>query len=186
MSVTQRSDEELDREWKPSGRRPQSTMARHFSITLDDLFKMDNSIADLDAAVDQKYVPFPGPLTDTLTAETFTNPTPRKRLVSTHTSELKALEEALRATEERLKASAAAPDRAPSPRSRKAINGDTFNNPQDDAAPNTTNLAERPKTASRPGTARKPVPSPTTLPPMPGARPPTPGASESESDEGKE
>lgn len=57
MSVTQRSDEELDREWKPSGRRPQSTMARHFSVTLDDLFKMDNSIADLDAAVDQKYTP---------------------------------------------------------------------------------------------------------------------------------
>ncbi|OBT58381.1 hypothetical protein VE04_01438 [Pseudogymnoascus sp. 24MN13] len=146
MSVTQRSDEELDREWKPSGRRPQSTMARHFSITLDDLFKIDNSIADLDAAVDQK-----------------------KRLVSTHTSELKALEEALRATEERLKATAALPD-----------HDNTLN------APNT---AERPKTASRPGTARKPVPSPTqntNLPPMPGARPPTPGASESESDESKE
>ncbi|KFY12161.1 hypothetical protein V491_06890 [Pseudogymnoascus sp. VKM F-3775] len=166
MSVTQRSDEELDREWKPSGRRPQSTMARHFSVTLDDLFKMDNSIADLDAAVDQK-----------------------KRLVSTHASELKALEEALRATEERLKA--AAPDRVPSPRSRKAINGDTFDKPQDDKALNTTNLAERPKTASRPGTARKPAPSPTqnkNLPPMPGARPPTPGESESEaeSDESKE
>ncbi|KFY77176.1 hypothetical protein V501_05637 [Pseudogymnoascus sp. VKM F-4519 (FW-2642)] len=166
MSVTQRSDEELDREWKPSGRRPQSTMARHFSITLDDLFKIDNSIADLDAAVDQK-----------------------KRLVSTHTSELKALEEALRATEERLKATAALPDRAPSPRARKAISGDTFENPQDDNTLNAPNTAERPKTASRPGTARKPVPSPTqntNLPPMPGARPPTPGASESESDESKE
>ncbi|KFY21815.1 hypothetical protein V493_07085 [Pseudogymnoascus sp. VKM F-4281 (FW-2241)] len=163
MSVTQRSDEELDKEWKPSARRPQSTMARHFSVTLDDLFKMDNSIADLDAAVDQK-----------------------KRLVSTHASELKALEEALRATEERLKASSTNPDRAPSPRSRKTINGDTFNNPQDDRALNAPNSAERPKTASRPGTARKPVQSPTTLPPMPGARPPTPSASESESDEGKE
>ncbi|KFY01913.1 hypothetical protein O988_02457 [Pseudogymnoascus sp. VKM F-3808] len=160
MSVTQRSDEELDREWKPSGRRPQSTMARHFSVTLDDLFKMDNSIADLDAAVDQK-----------------------KRLVSTHTSELKALEEALRATEERLKATAAGNDRAPSPRSRKAINDNTFDKPQDESALNATTLAERPKTASRPGTARKPAPSPTqnkNLPPMPGARPPTPGASESE------
>lgn len=57
MSVThQRSDEEMDREFQFSGRRPQSTMARHFSITLDDLFKIDNSIADLDAAVDQKCV----------------------------------------------------------------------------------------------------------------------------------
>jgi len=55
MDVTQRSDEELDRDWKPNGRRPQSTMARHFSVALDDLFKIDNSIADLDAAVDQKY-----------------------------------------------------------------------------------------------------------------------------------
>ncbi|KFY15520.1 hypothetical protein V492_01935 [Pseudogymnoascus sp. VKM F-4246] len=190
MSVIQRSDEELDREWKPSGRRPQSTMARHFSVTLDDLFKMDNSIADLDAAVDQKYAFLPSrwTLDRHFTAETFTNATSRKRLVSTHTSELKALEEALRATEERLKASGA-PDRAPSPRSRKAIGGDTFDNPQDDAALNTTNLAERPKTASRPGTGRKPAPSPTqnsNVPPMPGARPPTPGASESESDESKE
>lgn len=51
----QRSDSELDSEWQPSGRRPQSTMAKHFSLALDDLFKMDNSIADLDAAVDEKY-----------------------------------------------------------------------------------------------------------------------------------
>lgn len=53
-TTRQRSDSDLDREWIPSGRRPQSTMARHFSVTLDDLFKIDNSIADLDAAVDQK------------------------------------------------------------------------------------------------------------------------------------
>lgn len=54
----QRSDSELDTEWQPSGRRPQSTMAKHFSLALDDLFKMDNSIADLDAAVDEKYALF--------------------------------------------------------------------------------------------------------------------------------
>jgi hypothetical protein len=173
-------------------------MARHFSVTLDDLFKMDNSIADLDAAVDQKYAPLSLVTLDRhFTAETFTNTTSRKRLVSTHTSELKALEEALRATEERLKATAAGNDRAPSPRSRKAINDNTFDKPQDESTLNATTLAERPKTASRPGTARKPAPSPTqnkNLPPMPGARPPTPGASESEeeseesdeSDESKE
>jgi cytidylate kinase len=31
------------------------TMARNFSVDLDNLFKIDNSLADLDAAVDQKY-----------------------------------------------------------------------------------------------------------------------------------
>jgi len=33
-----------------------STMAKSFSAALDDMFKMDNSIADLDAAVAEKYV----------------------------------------------------------------------------------------------------------------------------------
>ena len=33
-----------------------STMARSFSLALNDLFKIDGSLADLDAAVDQKYV----------------------------------------------------------------------------------------------------------------------------------
>jgi hypothetical protein len=63
------SDDELDREWKPNG-RPQSsviisistdptdlvnsTMALSFSAALNDVFKIDNSLADLDAAVDQK------------------------------------------------------------------------------------------------------------------------------------
>jgi hypothetical protein len=70
----QRSDEELDRDWKPSGRRPQSTMARHFSVALDDLFKIDNSIADLDAAVDQKYASLSQPLPSSL-ASTSPRPT---------------------------------------------------------------------------------------------------------------
>lgn len=58
----------MDREWKPSN-RPQSwvasswhsdtadsfrTMAKSFSLALNDLFKIDNSIADLDAAVSEK------------------------------------------------------------------------------------------------------------------------------------
>jgi hypothetical protein len=33
-----------------------STMARSFSLALNDLFKIDNSIADLDAAVSEKSV----------------------------------------------------------------------------------------------------------------------------------
>jgi len=52
------SDDELDREWKPQKLRPQSTMARSFSLALNDLFKIDNSLADLDAAVSEKYVPY--------------------------------------------------------------------------------------------------------------------------------
>jgi hypothetical protein len=51
------SDDELDQEWKPSKARPQSTMARSFSLALNDLFKIDNSLADLDAAVSEKYDP---------------------------------------------------------------------------------------------------------------------------------
>ena len=34
-------------------------MARSFSLALNDLFKIDNSLADLDAAVYEKYVPLP-------------------------------------------------------------------------------------------------------------------------------
>jgi hypothetical protein len=64
------SDDELDRDWKPNG-RPQSyvyssqrpmlsqltarrTLARSFSLALDDLFKIDNSVADLDAVIYEK------------------------------------------------------------------------------------------------------------------------------------
>ncbi|KAK0100575.1 hypothetical protein ONS95_007033 [Cadophora gregata] len=99
------SDEDLDREWKPSN-RPQSTMARSFSLALNDLFKIDNSIADLDAAVSEK-----------------------KKAVSTQTSELEALEARLKATEERLKLAAnGSPGKASgrsSPRPRVPL-GDTF------------------------------------------------------------
>ncbi|KAH7357291.1 hypothetical protein BKA65DRAFT_393352 [Rhexocercosporidium sp. MPI-PUGE-AT-0058] len=101
------SDEEMDREWKPSN-RPQSTMAKSFSLALNDLFKIDNSITDLDAAVSEK-----------------------KKAVSTQTSELEALEARLKATEERLKLAAATggsqgkPSGRSSPRQRVPL-GDTF------------------------------------------------------------
>jgi hypothetical protein len=35
------------------------TMAKSFSLALNDLFKIDNSLADLDAAVSEKYQPLP-------------------------------------------------------------------------------------------------------------------------------
>uniref|UniRef100_A0A8H7TV34 Uncharacterized protein n=1 Tax=Bionectria ochroleuca TaxID=29856 RepID=A0A8H7TV34_BIOOC len=48
------SDAELDRDWKPNGRRPQSTIARSFSAELMDIFRIENSISDLDKEVDQR------------------------------------------------------------------------------------------------------------------------------------
>lgn len=80
------SDEELDRNWKPNGRRPQSyvsdpwilttpsthlhelphwqqltrfkysTMARSFSAELMDIFRIENSVSDLDSQVDKRSV----------------------------------------------------------------------------------------------------------------------------------
>lgn len=153
----------MDREWKPTG-RPQSTMARSFSLALNDVFKIDNSLADLDAAVEQK-----------------------KKAVSTQTSELEALEARLRATEERLKAreaisspSGRSSGGANSPRQRASL-GDTFTHTRPEKAETspTSPLATefRNKAPSRPTTAKRQEPS-FTAPPIPGALPPTPGASE--------
>ncbi|KAH8757008.1 hypothetical protein BGZ57DRAFT_339369 [Hyaloscypha finlandica] len=180
------SDDELDQEWKPSKARPQSTMARSFSLALNDLFKIDNSLADLDAAVSEK-----------------------KRAVSNQTSELEALEARLRATEERLKKAAstgASPAKSSSsgrssPRSRPALGGDTFApSPTKEASPTSPLSSEfrhtsRPNTSERPASGREGRPTsgwkqeahPSyTAPPMPGAMPPTPNdtpsASEGESD----
>jgi len=172
------SDEALDREWKPNG-RPQSTMARSFSLALNDLFKIDNSIADLDAAVSEK-----------------------KRVVSSQTSELEALEARLRATEERLKARQAAvhshPQRSNSPRQRIPL-GDTFSQPPHKAegrsptSPLATRFgnesrpwsgsgnvveADNTKTPSRPSSGWARPRESSYSAPIPGALPPTPSASE--------
>ncbi|OTB04194.1 hypothetical protein M426DRAFT_164804 [Hypoxylon sp. CI-4A] len=74
------TDEELDRDWKPNGRRPQSTIARSFSQELMDIFRIDNSLADLDEQVDK-----------------------RKQQVTNGQSELEALEARIKEMEERLK-----------------------------------------------------------------------------------
>lgn len=88
------TDESLDRDWKPNGRRPQSyvsphssilrpsrtglfkppspfklltmglssTIARSFSAELADIFRLDESVADLDAKIDERCVtPLPAP-----------------------------------------------------------------------------------------------------------------------------
>ncbi|RKU47018.1 hypothetical protein DL546_008247 [Coniochaeta pulveracea] len=73
------TDAELDRDWKPNGRRPQSTIARSFSEELMNIFRIDNSVADLDEQVDK-----------------------RKQQLSSQTTELEALEARIREMEQRL------------------------------------------------------------------------------------
>ncbi|TAQ87460.1 hypothetical protein B7494_g4217 [Chlorociboria aeruginascens] len=165
------TDEEMDREWKPNSARPQSTIARSFFLELDDLFKIDNSIADLDLAVSEK-----------------------KRAVSTQTSELEALEARLKATEERLKARQTGGKGPSSPRTRTPL-GDTFTSADNEKKKEEEEEEEEEKgkkETARPATrgndkARGP-PRPVSSwkqdqpsyapPPMPGQLPPTPGASE--------
>jgi len=154
------SDDQLDQEWKPNG-RPQSTMARSFSAALNDVFKIDNSLADLDAAVEQK-----------------------KRAVSSQSQELEALEARLRATEDRLRSRQLSGQSGrlsgpSSPRQRVPL-GETFGaQSQSEDKPQTSALATETNmnAASRPATAKRQQPSYST-PPMPGGLPPTPGASD--------
>ncbi|POS80193.1 hypothetical protein DHEL01_v201420 [Diaporthe helianthi] len=86
MADTGFSDEALDRDWKPNGRRPQSTIARSFSAELADIFRLENSVADLDAKIDE-----------------------RKQVVQSRASELEALEQRIRDMEARLKRNAVNP-----------------------------------------------------------------------------
>lgn len=144
------TDEELDRNWQPNGRRPQSTIARSFSQELMDIFKIENSLTDLDADVDK-----------------------RKKQVNTQTSELEALEARIKEMEERLKRSKEPGQSGSSPRAPRQGLGDTFGGPAS-SAPAEKDLPQRPLQGSRPGTAK-----PTQHAPVHGgAMPPTPTASE--------
>ncbi|KAK1773644.1 hypothetical protein QBC45DRAFT_71886 [Copromyces sp. CBS 386.78] len=89
------TDEELDRDWKPNGRRPQSTIARNFSQELMDIFRIDKDITDLDDQVDKRSVSANATIDIDLDA--------RKQEVDKKASELEALERRLREMEERLK-----------------------------------------------------------------------------------
>ncbi|EMR70881.1 hypothetical protein UCREL1_2082 [Eutypa lata UCREL1] len=149
------TDEELDRDWQPNGRRPQSTIARSFSQELMDIFKIDNSITDLDEQVHK-----------------------RKHQVTTQTSELQSLEARIKEMEERLKGSTAAKaaGTAPpagaggSPRAQRQALNEAYT--QQAAAV----AAEKEAAAktSRPGTAKQTH----NAPAHGGAMPPTPTASE--------
>lgn len=93
-AMSNMSDEELDRNWTPNGRRPQSyvsrpwiltappiqlyelphwqqltrfnysTMARSFSAELMDIFRIENSVSDLDSQVDKRSVRLPSATRD--------------------------------------------------------------------------------------------------------------------------
>ncbi|KAH8678140.1 hypothetical protein BX600DRAFT_507108 [Xylariales sp. PMI_506] len=126
--MSHRTDEELDRDWQPNGRRPQSTIARSFSAELMDIFRIENSVADLDQQVDK-----------------------RKQEVTSQASELEALERRIREMEDRLRRSQQVPA-ATSPRQRVPVGG-AFGDNQQQAQ----QLPAHPEQKSRPGTAKAPA-----------------------------
>ncbi|KAK3683359.1 hypothetical protein B0T22DRAFT_246269 [Podospora appendiculata] len=165
------TDEELDRDWKPNGRRPQSTIARSFSQELGDIFRIENSIADLDEKVNK-----------------------RKQQITTQTSELEALEARIREMEARLKgqlpnsaesssnSNLLRPSGSSPQRTRPAV-GNAFATPTGPPPPPPAKNQSRAEAqqqqhkyggSSRPGTARQSQQA------VPGALPPTPVGSEGE------
>ncbi|KAK0705555.1 hypothetical protein B0H67DRAFT_604350 [Lasiosphaeris hirsuta] len=157
------TDEELDRDWKPNGRRPQSTIARSFSQELMDIFRIENSVADLDEQVNKK-----------------------KQEINSQTSELEALEARIREMEQRLKMPApSAPssnDRpSNSPRTQRPPVGNAFEDPNappalpaKDRSAGSQRREQHKYGSGRPGSARQSQQA------VPGALPPTPVGSEGE------
>ncbi|KAG5760371.1 hypothetical protein H9Q69_003908 [Fusarium xylarioides] len=139
------TDEELDRDWQPSGRRPQSTIARSFSAELMDIFRIENSLTDLDQQVHDK-----------------------KQTVDKNTEELASLEARIREMEDRLRRSVGTTQRSPLPQVQ------TQNNNQSQTQQQSSSLdapTDDSKARSRPGTARasQQAPSSGNMPPTPGA-----------------
>ncbi|KAI8630993.1 hypothetical protein F5Y19DRAFT_474116 [Xylariaceae sp. FL1651] len=150
-----RTDEELDRDWVPSGRRPQSTIARSFSAELMDIFRIENSIADLGEKVDK-----------------------RKQQVTTGQTELQALEARLKEMEARLQMSKGSGSGG-SPQAQRQPLSTEFDQAVQSAKSSEKELSQRPlQTTSRPGTAKQAQHAPLHG----GAMPPTPTASEGESE----
>ncbi|KAI5456417.1 hypothetical protein BGZ63DRAFT_429072 [Mariannaea sp. PMI_226] len=139
-----RTDAELDADWQPSGRRPQSTIARSFSQELMDIFRIENSLSDLDEQV-----------------------TAKKRSVNRNTQELASLEARLREMEERLKRNNAY-ERTPAPHAQQQ---GQQNRQYQQVPPLDTTTNDDQKARSRPGTARatQQAPSAGNMPPTPGA-----------------
>ncbi|KAF4507162.1 hypothetical protein G6O67_005829 [Ophiocordyceps sinensis] len=133
------TDAELDRDWQPNGRRPQSTIARSFSQELGDIFRIEDSLTDLDNKVDQ-----------------------RRQNVGKNNQELADIEARIREMEDRLRRSQqsrpALPTGASTFSSQKRA--DATQSPKDNTKP-----WSRPGTA-RPS---QPAPSSGRMPPTPGA-----------------
>ncbi|KAF5966093.1 CENP-Q a CENPA-CAD centromere complex subunit domain-containing protein [Fusarium coicis] len=145
------TDEELDRDWQPSGRRPQSTIARSFSAELMDIFRIENSLTDLDQQVHDK-----------------------KQTVDKNTEELASLEARIREMEDRLRRSVGTTQRSPLPQ----VQTQNINQSQTQQQQQPSSLdapTDDSKARSRPGTARASQQAPSS-----GNMPPTPGASEGE------
>ncbi|KAF5723622.1 CENP-Q a CENPA-CAD centromere complex subunit domain-containing protein [Fusarium mundagurra] len=139
------TDEELDRDWQPSGRRPQSTIARSFSAELMDIFRIENSLTDLDQQVHDK-----------------------KQTVDKNTEELASLEARIREMEDRLRRSVGTTQRSPLPQ----VQTQNTNQSQNQQQPSSLDApTDDSKARSRPGTARasQQAPSSGNMPPTPGA-----------------
>ncbi|KAH7367143.1 hypothetical protein B0T11DRAFT_50650 [Plectosphaerella cucumerina] len=139
------TDEELDRDWKPSGRRPQSTIARTFSQELMDIFRIENSVADLDEKLNE-----------------------RKQTVQTQTSELESLEKRIKEMEARLQRGGV---HARTPLNTTTTTTQQTEAPR---PPSTDDQLQQiqDKARSRPGTARQnqaAAPSSANMPPTPTA-----------------
>ncbi|KAJ4415033.1 hypothetical protein N0V85_002893 [Neurospora sp. IMI 360204] len=145
------TDEELDRDWKPNGRRPQSTVARNFSQELMDIFRIDKDITDLADQADKRSVSANANASATIDIDLDT----RKQEVDKKTSELEALEARLREMEEKLKSQYPA----------------AVGNQAQPSQIQTQNQQNK----SRPGTTRQ-----SQRAPVSGAMPPTPIGSEGE------
>ncbi|POR31727.1 Uncharacterized protein TPAR_08045, partial [Tolypocladium paradoxum] len=137
------TDAELDRDWQPNGRRPQSTIARSFSQELMDIFRIENSLTDLDQQVDT-----------------------RRQNVGKTNQELADIEARIREMEERLRRSQHSRPgiQTIAPQSSSSSSQNRVDAlpppPKDDG-----------KSRSRPGTARaaQQAPSSGNMPPTPGA-----------------
>ncbi|KAH7237550.1 uncharacterized protein BKA55DRAFT_694038 [Fusarium redolens] len=147
------TDEELDRDWQPSGRRPQSTIARSFSAELMDIFRIENSLTDLDQQVHDK-----------------------KQTVDKNTEELASLEARIREMEDRLRRSGGSTQhRSPLPQVQTQTANQSQTQQQQQQPSSLDAPTDDSKARSRPGTARAAQQAPSS-----GNMPPTPGASEGE------
>ncbi|RDA87930.1 hypothetical protein CP532_1693 [Ophiocordyceps camponoti-leonardi (nom. inval.)] len=136
------TDAELDRDWKPNGRRPQSTVARSFSDELMNIFRIDNSLTDLDQKVDQ-----------------------RRQNVGKNNEELASIEARIREMEDRLRQSQQSRS---SLQPSKTSTATTTTTPQKKSDPQPPQSSHN-KPWSRPGTARPHGPGSGHMPPTPGA-----------------